>query len=99
MSKPQRFRFEGSLRRIRTPDPMITNQLQPIILSISKTYRSVSLQNQQLVHAVRSTVSTREFRPVGQLVGQAAFRAESGLDDSDNRGIKQGGPSNLPGNP
>ena len=68
---------------------MITNCNHYKNPGISKAFRPFSLQNQQLVPAVRSTVSTRKFRAVGQLVGQAAFRAESGLDDS-GRLVKMG---------
>ena len=73
----------GAGGRIRTPDLLITNCFRFINPGISKAFCPFSLRNQQLVHAVRSTVSTRKFRPVGQLVGQPAFRAEIGLDDSD----------------
>ena len=121
MSKPQWFRFEGSLilveeggfeppkaspadlqsvpfghsgtppysvfgagGRIRTPDLLITNCPRHRNPGISKPFQPFPLRNQQLVPAACSTVSTPKFRPVGQLVGQAAFLAESGLDDSDN---------------
>ena len=121
MSKPQRFRFEGSLilveeggfeppkaspadlqsvpfghsgtppyaifgagGRIRTPDLLITNCPRRRNPGISKPFQAFSLRNQQHVPAIHSTVSTREFRPVGQLVGQPTFRPKSGLDDSDN---------------
>ena len=78
------YSVSGAGGRIRTPDLLITNCPRHRNLCISKPFQPFSLRNQQLVPAVRSTVSTREFRPVGQLVGQAASRAESGLDDSDN---------------
>ena len=73
----------GAGCEIRTRDLMITNCNRHKNPGISKAFCPFSLRNQQLVPAVRSTVSTHKFRPVGQLVGQA-FRAESGLDDSDN---------------
>ncbi len=73
----------GAGGRIRTPDLLITNRFRFINPGISKAFCPFSLRNQQLVHAVRSTASTRKFRPVGQLVGQTAFRTESGMDDSD----------------
>ena len=61
---------------------MITNCNRYKNPGIFKLFGPFSLQNQQLVRAVRSTVSTRKFRAVGQLVGQPTFRAENGLDDS-----------------
>ena len=63
---------------------MLTNRFRYKNPGISKPFQPFSLRNQQLAHAVLSTVSTREFRAVGQVVGQPTFRAESGLDDSDN---------------
>ena len=74
----------GAGGRIRTPDLLITNRFRFKNPGISKAFCPFSLRNQQLVPAIHSTVSTHKFRPVGQLVGQPAFRAESGLDDSDN---------------
>ena len=78
------YSVSGAGGRIRTPDLLITNRFRHKNPGISKPFRPFSLQNQQLVPAILSTVSTREFRAVGQLVGQPTFRAESGLDDSDN---------------
>ena len=78
------YSVSGAGGRIRTPDLLITNCPRHRNPTISKPFQPFLLQNQQLVHAVRSTVSTREFRAVGQLVGQPTFRAESGLDNSDN---------------
>ena len=75
--------------RIRTPDLLITNCPRHRNPTISKPFQPFLLQNQQLVPAARSTVSTPSFPPVGQLVGQAASRAESGLDDSDNSPNKE----------
>ena len=74
----------GAGGRIRTPDLLITNRFRHKNPGISMAFWPFSLQNQQLVPAIHSTVSTHKFRPVGQLVGQPTFRAESGLDDSDN---------------
>ena len=62
---------------------MLTNCNRYKNPGISKAFRPFFLRNQQLVHAIRSIVSTPIFPPVGQLVGQPAFRAESGLNDSD----------------
>ena len=73
----------GAGCEIRTRDLMITNCNRHKNPGISKAFRPFSLRNQQLVPAIPSTISTREFRAVGQLVGQPTFRAESGLDDSD----------------
>ena len=72
----------GAGCEIRTRDLMITNCNRHKNPGISKAFRPFSLRNQQLVPAILSTVSTPKFRPVGQLVGQPTFRAESGLDDS-----------------
>ena len=86
------YSVSGAGGRIRTPDLLITNRFRYKNPGISKAFRPFSLRNQQLVTAVPSTVSTRKFRPVGQLVGQPTFRAESGLDDSDKsleRGTKK----------
>ena len=74
----------GAGCEIRTRDLMITNCNRYKNPGISKAFCPFSLRNQQLVPAIHSTVSTHKFRAVGQLVGQPAFRAESGLDDSDN---------------
>ncbi len=82
----------GAGCEIRTRDLMITNCNRHKNSGISKAFRPFSLQNQQLVHAIRPTVSARTFPPVGQLVGQPTFRTESGLDDSDKsleRGTKK----------
>ena len=78
------YSVSGAGGRIRTPDLLITNRFRYKNPGISKAFRPFFLRNQQLVHAVCSTVSTRKYRPVGQLVGQPTFHAESGLDDSDN---------------
>ncbi len=82
----------GAGCEIRTRDLMITNCNHYKNPGISKAFRPFSLQNQQLVPAICSTVSTPNFPPVGQLVGQPTFRAESGPDDSDKsheRGTKK----------
>ncbi len=82
----------GAGCEIRTRDLMITNCKRHKNSGISKAFRPFSFRNQQLVPAIPSTVSTRTFPPVGQLVGQPTFRAESGLDDSDKsleRGTKK----------
>ena len=73
----------GAGCEIRTRDLMITNCNRYKNLAISTPFRPFLLQNQQLVPTVCSTVSAYRFRPVGQLVGQPTFRAESGPDDSN----------------
>ena len=68
---------------------MITNCNRYNNPGISKAFHPFFLQNQQLVSAIHSTVSTLNFPPVGQVVGQPTFRAESGPDDS-GRLVKMG---------
>ena len=82
----------GAGCEIRTRDLMITNCNRHKNPGISKAFRPFSLRNQQLVSAIHSTVSTLNFPPVGQVVGQPTFRAESGPDDSNKfheRGTKK----------
>ena len=73
-TSPQTGAFScGAGCEIRTRDLMITNCNRHKNPGISKAFRPFSLQNQQLVPAIPSTVSTPKFRPVGQLVGPAHF--------------------------